>query len=175
MSRSAEPGLDPAIDFPAELSEQVVDLLGQVHRRREASIEEALEAGGLSLASWRILLALQRMQPCTMNALARYATMERTALTRVLDQMVKLDLARRTTPPEDRRQVLVTLTASGLEAFEKGRRIVTQWNRKALGGMPPERLETLRDTLNEFLLNMLPDQALAEDIITFNHRLRTGG
>lgn len=165
VSRPADPGIDPAIDFLAELPEQVVSLLYQVHRRREASIEEALEAAGLPLAIWRMLLALQRMQPCTMNALARYTTMERTALTRVLDQMVRQDLALRTTPPEDRRRVLVTLTGPGLEAFGKGRRIVTQWNRRALGGMPPERLETLRDTLSEFLHSMPPNQELAEDIV----------
>lgn len=172
MSRAVDAGIDPDVDFLAELPEQVVYLLYQVHRRREASIAEALEAAGLPLATWRMLLALQRMQPCTMNALARYTTIERTALTRVLDQMVKLGLALRTTPPEDRRQVLVTLTGPGLEAFEKGRRVVTQWNRKALGGMPTERLEALRETLNEFVRSMLPDEELAEDIVSFNHRPR---
>ncbi|MDQ3125557.1 MAG: MarR family transcriptional regulator [Pseudomonadota bacterium] len=175
MSRPADPGIDPAVDFLADLPEQVVDLLYQVHRRREASLAVALEAAGLPLAIWRMLLALQCMQPCTMNTLARYTTVERTALTRVLDQMVKQDLALRTTPPEDRRQVLVTLTGPGLEAFEKGRRIITRWNRKALGGMSAERLETLRETINEFLHNMIPDEELAEDIITFNHRSKTGG
>ncbi len=173
MTHPADPGIDPGIDFLAGLPEQVVYLLYQVHRRREAAITEALETGGLPLTIWRMLLALQRMQPCTMNALARYATVERTALTRVLDQMVKQGLALRSTPPEDRRQVLVTLTPAGMEAFEEGRRIVTRWNRRALGGMSTERLETLRDTLNDFLLSMIPDQELAGDIVIFNHHSRT--
>lgn len=173
MSRPVDAGIDPAVEFLAELPEQVVYLLYQLQRRREFSIAEALDAAGLPLAIWRMLLALQHMQPCTMNALARYTTVERTALTRVLDQMVQQDLALRTTPPEDRRQVLVSLTGPGLEAFEKGRGIVTRWNRKALGGMSPERLETLRETLSEFLHNVIPDPELAEEVITLNHRSRT--
>ena len=161
------------VDFLEELHEQVVYLLYQVHRRRESSLAEALEAEGLPLPTWRMLLALQRMQPCTMNALARYTTVERTALTRNLDEMVKQGLAVRTTPPKDRRQVLVSLTDAGMRDFLKGREIVMRWNRRALERISPERLDVLRDGLNGVLRSMLADEELAEDIIAFNHRSRT--
>lgn len=170
MSEQNDPGGD--IDFLAELPEQVVYLLYQVHRRRETSLSEALEAAGLPLATWRLLLALQRMQPCTMNALARFTTVERTALTRLLDQLVAQGLALRITPPEDRRKVLVSLTDAGLAAFRAGHRVVTSWNKKALEGVSPERLESLRDNLRIVVHSMLPDQKLADDIVTFNHRAR---
>lgn len=170
MSERDDPGGD--IDFLAELPEQVVYLLYQVHRRRESSLGEALETAGLPLATWRMLLSLQRMQPCTMNALARFTTVERSALTRILDQLVEQGLAMRSTPPEDRRKVLVNLTDAGMAAFEKGHHIVTSWNSKALAGVSRERLESLRENLAAVVCSMLPDQKLAEDIVTFNHRAR---
>lgn len=141
----------------------------QVHRRHEAAIAEALEAAGLSLATWRMLRALRPMQPCTMNALARHTAVERIALTRALDQILKKGLALRTTPPEGRRQVLVTLTGPVLGVFEKARRIVTQSNRNALGSMPTERMKVLPETLSEYVRSMRPDEEIAADTVSFNH------
>ena len=150
MSASGDTQTDGRVDFLAELPEQIVYLLYQVHGRRENALEKVLAAEGLPLPIWRMILALQRMQPCSMNALARYATWERTALTRNLDQMVKRGLAVRTTPPEDRRKVQVSLTDAGMALFEKGRAIVMDLNRKTLEGMSHERLEALRDSLEAY-------------------------
>ena len=168
----ADGGVDDRFDFYAELPEQVVYLLYQVYHRREGKVREAMGAIGLPLMTWRMILALQRLQPCTMNTLARLSTWERTALTRNLDQMVKQGLAVRETPPEDRRLVLVSLTETGMQYFEKGREIVTRLNRDALCGVPAERLEILRDGLDAVLNSMVPDAELAEDIITFKNSRR---
>lgn len=170
MSRDADNRTDGRVDFLAELPEQVVYLLYQVYRRRENALEKALAAEDLPLPTWRMILALQRMQPCTMNALARFTTWERSALTRQLDQMVKRGLAQRSTPPEDRRQIQVSLTDAGMAMFEKGRAIVMRLNRQSLEGMPIERLESLRENLNAYLLSIIADQDLARDVINFNHR-----
>ena len=159
-------------DFLAELPEQVFYLIYQVHRRRELAIEEALKVVDVPMLSWRVLLAVQRMQPCTMNALARYTTIERTGLTRVLDQLVKQGMAVRSTPPKDRRQVLVSLTDKGMETYETGYRAIIAWNRKALGGMSVERLEALLGNLGDVIRSAIPDMDLAEDIIGFNYRPR---
>lgn len=175
MNVGADDRAGAPVDFLAELPEQIVYLLYQVYRRRENAIEQVLEAEGLPLATWRMLLAMQRMQPCTMNALARFTTWERSALTRLLDQMVKQGLAQRATPPEDRRQVLVSLTDTGMALFEKGRALVMRLNRKTLEGMSPEHLVSLRDNLDAYLHSMIPDQDLADDISGFNRPLRSGG
>ncbi len=84
--------------------------------------------------------------------------------------MVKRGLAQRSTPPEDRRQIQVSLTDAGMAMFEKGRAIVMRLNRQSLEGMPIERLESLRENLNAYLLSIIADQDLARDVINFNHR-----
>lgn len=159
-------------DYLAELPEQVIYLLYQVHRRREIAIEETLKAIGLSLPNWRVMLSIQRMQPCTMNALARYTTIDRTGLTRALDQLVKQGLVSRSTPPHDRRQVLVSLTPAGVEAYEAGYQAIAEWNKKALGGLSHDRLTTLLEGLTDVIRGVIPDRDMAEDIIGFNYRPR---
>lgn len=170
MSRTADGHRDGRFDFYAELPEQVVYLLYQVYHRREVRVREALAEIGLPLMTWRMILALQRLQPCSMNTLARLSNWERTAVTRNLDQMVAQGLAVRETPPEDRRQVLVSLTEAGMEYFERGRLIVTRLNRESLAGLSAERLEILRDCLDTHLHSLIPDPELAEDIIKFQSR-----
>ena len=59
-------------DFLAETPERLFYLIYQVHRRREVRIEQELKGVGLPMAVWRSLLAVQRMEPCTMNQLAKW-------------------------------------------------------------------------------------------------------
>lgn len=154
-------------DFLAETPEQLFYLIYQVHRRRELRIEQELKTIGLPMSVWRVLLAVQRMEPCTMNELARYTTLERSSLTRTLDQMEDQALVTRTTPPHDRRQVLVALTPDGRASYERGLAAIRAWNRDALEQLPEGRMDTLLAALAEVLIATMDDEALARDIIGF--------
>lgn len=157
-------------DFLAETPERLFYLIYQVHRRREARIEQDLKGVGLPMGVWRVLLAVQRMEPCTMNELARYTTLERSNLTRTLDQMEDQALVTRTTPPHDRRQVLVALTPDGRASYERGLAAVRAWNRNALDRLPEDRVDVLIAALGEVLVATMDDEALARDIIGFEYK-----
>ena len=156
-------------NFLADLPEQLFYLVYQVHRRREVRIEQELKQVNLPMNVWRTLLAVQRMEPCTMNELAKFTTLERSGLTRTLDQMEDRGMVTRTTPPHDRRQVLVALTPDGRAAYERGLGAIRAWNRTALDRLPTERLEALRQALGELLVASMDDEALARDIISFEY------
>ena len=159
-------------DFLADLPEQLFYMIYQLHNRREAAVEKVLKTIDLPMSLWRALLTVQRMEPCTMNELARSTTMDRTSLTRTLDNMEDLGLITRTTPPQDRRQVLVALTEAGREAYERGYRAVTEWNRAALEGLPNDQLTALKTALDAVLMSAMDDKDLAQDIIQFDYRTR---
>jgi DNA-binding MarR family transcriptional regulator len=159
-------------DFLADLPEQLFYMIYQVHNRREAAVEQVLRAVDLSTSLWRALLTVHRMEPCTMNELARGTTMERTSLTRTLDHMEDNGFVTRTTPPQDRRQVLVALTQAGREAYERGYSAVSAWNRAALADLPTDQLTALKTALDQMLTSAMADKDLARDIIKFDYRAR---
>ena len=161
-------------DFLTALPEQLFYLVYQVHRRRDQAIEALLKETGVGMMGWRVILAINRMEPCSMNELARYTTIERTTLTRSLDQLVATGLVERETPAKDRRQVLVTLTEKGRSEYSRCFELISIWNRKAVEKMPVARQEEALALLKELLIASLGDNELAEDIATFRYSERLG-
>ena len=70
-------------------------------------------------------------------------------VTRLADRTVKLGYARRMQDTADRRVVKLFVTAKGLELLAELDDDVYVFLDRALGAMPTERLELLRDLLNE--------------------------
>ena len=70
-------------------------LLTQVANRRSRDFAPTLEAIGLSIPEWRALSVINRLDGCLMSELAEFTTVDRTTLTRTVDQLVKRDLVGR--------------------------------------------------------------------------------
>ncbi|ATQ44179.1 MarR family winged helix-turn-helix transcriptional regulator [Caulobacter mirabilis] len=160
--------VDPTGEFLVDVPEYFFHLLHQALRRRDVEFEKALRPSGLSLTMWRVLVLVSRTEPCTMNTLARMSTFERTTLTRTVDQMVADGLIDRATPPEDRRQVQLTLTDQARETYEVGVRLLIDFNRKALGGVSETRLREMTRGLHQIVANLIEDPALAEGVLTLS-------
>src|SRR5580700_4223008 len=137
MSLAPRPPLttDPAGEFPLDLTSYVFHLFAVVSRHREARLESDLKAIGLNLARHRALSVIHAIEPCTMSELAEYSAVDRTTLTRTVDQLVDAELVERRTPREDRRQVVLTLTDEGRRICKHSLRAVFKVNRALLGGL----------------------------------------
>ena len=96
---------DPTGEFPLDLTSYVFHLFTVVARHREVRLEAELKRVGLNLSRHRALGVILALEPCTMSELAEYAAVDRTTLTRTVDQLVDAGLVERATPREDRRQV----------------------------------------------------------------------
>src|SRR5690349_3236139 len=105
--------VDPDGEFPLGAPEYFFYLLFQAQRQRDLSLDRALSPVGLNLAQWRTLAIVRRIDVCSMTLLARYSTVDRTTLTRAVDQLVDRGLVARWTPDHDRRQVNLRLTDEG--------------------------------------------------------------
>jgi DNA-binding MarR family transcriptional regulator len=130
--------LDPAGEFPFDVATYAFHLFAVLARHREALMEEAFRPLGLNVARYRALSVVARLGPLSMSELADYSAVDRTTMTRTVDQLVASGFVERATPPSDRRQVLLTPTGAGKAANVAALKIVFRLNRRALAGLDEE-------------------------------------
>lgn len=108
---------DVESDVRADRLSLVVERL--VRRLRSVS---AAAPGAISSATASALGRLEQDGPLRVTRLARDQGVSQPAMTQLVDRIVKAGLARRATPGEDRRSVLVEITPSGIAAVAERRR-----------------------------------------------------
>ncbi|HWA59799.1 MAG TPA: MarR family winged helix-turn-helix transcriptional regulator [Caulobacteraceae bacterium] len=163
--RFLENAPDPAGEFPADVPDYVLYLAFQVTRRRDLLFDAALAPSGLSLNRWRSLSVIRRLGECTMKSLARYTTIDRTTLTRSVDQLVLDGLVERGGSAADRRKVMLKLTPRGEEVFLESSLRLSDANRRAFEGIPDDVGRVLARGFQSILRNLVEDPELAEDLI----------
>ena len=156
---------DPKGEFPLDLTTYVFHLFAVVSRHREARLEAVLKPLGLNLSRHRALSVISSLEPCTMSELAEFSAVDRTTLTRTVDQLVDADLVERTTPREDRRQVVLTLTEAGRGACRSSLRAIFGVNRDLLGGLAEDDQRVVARSLETFLGRLIDDASLLERLM----------
>jgi DNA-binding MarR family transcriptional regulator len=130
-----------------ELEDHLFFLCTQVVYRRNALVLEALRPLEMLPTQYRILSALLRKGPLTMQELAQWTAYERTRITHILHGMEALGWVARTSLERDRRTVLVQITAEGTALFRKANRLVEALTEDILAVGSPEEIEVTRETL----------------------------
>ena len=106
-----------------------------------------------------------------MTLLARYSTIERTTLTRTVDQLVARGLLERWTPDKDRRQVRLALTEFGETTYGRAVDILKTHNAAALDGVEAASLRQSARVMRRVLRQLVADPALGQDLASFGHRV----
>ncbi|MEJ2864725.1 MarR family winged helix-turn-helix transcriptional regulator [Actinomycetospora flava] len=101
--------------------EESLRLLSLVERTLTARLEEALRGVGSSLDQWRILRLLAERGGCPMNVVAEHVLLLAPKLSKLVDRMVSANLVLRRRDVEDRRRVLIVVSA-------RGRRALAEWD-----------------------------------------------
>jgi DNA-binding MarR family transcriptional regulator len=130
-----------------ELEDHLFFLCTQVVYRRNALVQEALRPLEMLPTQYRILSALLRKGPLTMQELAQWTAYERTRITHILHGMEALGWVARTSLERDRRTVLVQITADGTALFRKANRLVEALTEDILAVGSAEDIEVTRETL----------------------------
>jgi DNA-binding MarR family transcriptional regulator len=164
-SRRSAASSDPAGEFPVDLTTYVFHLFAVVSRHREARLEAALRPLGLNLSRHRALSVIQQLEPCTMSEVADFSSVDRTTLTRTVDPLVAAGLVRRATPPEDRRQVVLTLTEEGHAACHRSLRAIFALNRELLAGLAEAEQRAVARALEAFLAGLVGDERLRRRLL----------
>ncbi|MFT4935115.1 MAG: DNA-binding MarR family transcriptional regulator [Pseudoalteromonas distincta] len=166
--------VDTEAEFGLDVPEYFFYLLFQAVRRRDAAFERALSPLGLSLGQWRAISTVRRFGVCSMSDLAAFTAVDRTTLTRSVDQLVKRELMSRSTPAADRRQVHLTLTRQGQDTYNQAVDQLLAFNRQALEGVDGARQREISRGLATVIRNLAPDAQVAEALIRFEPALMRG-
>lgn len=154
--------IDPTGEFPLDLTSYIFHLFAVVGRHREARLEAEFKRIGLSLGRHRALSVLFALEPCTMSELADYSAVDRTTMTRTVNLLVDGGLVERATPPQDRRQVVLTLTDEGRRLCRRALQAVFRVNRELLAEVAEPEQRVVARTLEAFLGRLVDDPDLRQ-------------
>ncbi len=129
---------DPKGEFSFEVQSYLFNLLVAVKEARDDEVERLLKPLGLSRQQYRVLLTVQRLQPCAMNELALMTCIDRTTLTRCLDRLCRQGFVERRADSVDRRLVILTVPPLGLRKVGAAQAVVDALGRRALADIPEE-------------------------------------
>jgi DNA-binding MarR family transcriptional regulator len=99
--------------------EDLVRALRRLSRATERLESQAMAGAGLPRAQAHALLAVASMARPAMTMLARELDLAPSTVTRLLDPLVRRGLVRRGSAPDDRRVVVLDLTAAGRQAVKR--------------------------------------------------------
>lgn len=156
---------DPDGEFIANVPEMFFIMAFQVSRRQEVLTEAALKPLGISSMQWRVLVAIYRIGECTMNQLAARSAVDRTTLTRMVDQLVGMGLVTRSTPPEDRRQVRIAQTDAGARIMDEGWALVSAGQHRVVDGMDAAKLREAIRVMQSVVVRLAEDPKAVIEVL----------
>ncbi|WP_395574672.1 MarR family winged helix-turn-helix transcriptional regulator [Streptomyces sp. BK79] len=92
---------------------EVYDLVGPLYRRAQRSVEQGLEADGLSVGVRAVLTLLHRNGPMTVPQMGRAQAISRQFTQRMVNDAAARDLVESIPNPAHRRSSLIRLTGRG--------------------------------------------------------------
>ena len=144
-------------DISPPASPELFRLIASITRLRDARLDKALKPLGLNVTRCQAITVIARLEPCTMSQLADLSGIDRTTLTRIVDQLVARALAQRATRSQDRRQVVLTLTPKGRAVRQGALEAIDAVDRAALMGLPQEVLAAVARANRAIAANLAPD------------------
>ncbi len=118
---------------------------------RQEELDRALKRVGLSVAKDRVLSWLSINPGASMTQLSRGVTIDRTTLTRLMDQMVKDGDIERERSPVDRRGIALRLTDRGRGRLREGIEITDAVNARYSDVLTPDEVRTVSAAMLKLL------------------------
>jgi DNA-binding MarR family transcriptional regulator len=128
--------------------------IGVLEQKSNLAFVRETGGGKSDVPIWRTLSILNEMDGIAVSELARYAQIERTALSHLLTGMERDGLVERRAREGDRRTVEVHILDAGRSTFRRMLPIRRAVMRRAAEGVPQEDLEDLLLTLRKLSANL---------------------
>ena len=93
-------------------------------------------APSLSVPQFRVLTFLSHKPGAPLSSVAEHLGVARSTASAIVDRLVRRKLVSRTTHPEERRSVVLTLTPAGAQHFQQAREAASARMAKVLCGLP---------------------------------------
>ncbi|ABA90148.1 winged helix-turn-helix transcriptional regulator, MarR family [Syntrophotalea carbinolica DSM 2380] len=129
-------------------------LISFVGQRYKNEAWRRLRSFGITLEQWLVLNCLAVDEGICQRALAQRIDKEQPNTTRILDNMERKELIRRTPDPADRRAFLVFLTEKGKGFLEELVPVSRQLRDESIRGFSESEIKTVKELLRKFLANL---------------------
>jgi DNA-binding MarR family transcriptional regulator len=141
------------------LQEQlVINLMRTTRAIEESWIQYLKRVEGISQSQYNILRILRGARPkaVKISEIADRMITRDPDVTRLVDRLIKQGLVRRERDTDDRRVVLVEITAAGLAMLARLDGPAGEYTEGAMAGLKPAELRTLDSLLNELRAGIRP-------------------
>ena len=157
--RPAEPAGHAPVRF---VDDYLLYLLARASHVVSAQFHAFLAARDVPVPVWRVLASLKGAGPLTIGELARVVLLKQSTLTKVVDRLVAAGLVRRTGVPEDRRQVLVSMTEAGERLVDDLLVQAKRHEATVLAELTPAETATLKAALHRLIARFDPSKGGAQ-------------
>lgn len=116
---------------------------------RNLGILEKGDAGccGVTISQCHAIVEIGRVQEISLNQLAEILTLDKSTMSRTINNLVKNDLAIRELHSEDRRYVTIKLTEKGMKVFENIEGGMNQYYKNVFNSIPEDKREQVLESL----------------------------
>ena len=118
-------------------------------KRLQHDAEKNLLRIDLSVAELRILRLLREQGSSPMNRFCAVTMLSQPSITGLVDKLEKRGLVERVRSREDRREVLIAITAKGNQTYSTGMDLHTQFVEKALSALETDEAQSLVSLLKK--------------------------
>ena len=142
----------PNLDLEVE---GIVDRMGGLSRRIRRSLNAVISEHGLTYEEWHVLGALRQAGPPfrrSAGLLAKRTDLSSGAMTNRLDRLEKAGLVRRLPDPDDRRGVLIELTADGEKKWVETAKVQAAYENLIGAALNKREKEQLNSLLRRLML-----------------------
>ena len=126
-------------------------LIALIRKKNTQSIDRLISPYGLNTNMWRVFGALQDNDGLHISDLSERIAIERTQLSRILDQMETMGHIRRTVSEVDRRQTKLFFTKKGRKAFHEILPIVVRHYEAVCSDLTATEMKILMRSLHKML------------------------
>jgi len=112
-------------------------------------LQKKFNAAGLNLTieQWSVLYHLWKKEGISQQELCNATFRDKPSITRLVDNLEKLNLVKRVAAENDRRINLIYLTKQGQKLQEETMALADQTLNEALETVPPERIDVCKEVL----------------------------
>ncbi|RJL32868.1 MarR family transcriptional regulator [Bailinhaonella thermotolerans] len=126
-------------------------LIAQAHYRLRRLGDHILAPYGLRTRHFGLLLALERLEPCPQQRLARSLGLTEPTTASLVDEVVQAGMIARGQDPHDRRRYALRLTGLGRDRLPQVHRAMEATEREIEDSLGPDAVRDLRDLLTKLL------------------------
>lgn len=127
--------------------------LRQANRLTQRLLAQRVADMGLNIAQWYALRALWEEDGITQSALAERASIAGPAIVAAVAGLVERGLLERQPHPDDRRKLMLRLTAAGHDLRDAGLRASLDVNAEVLRSIEPGKVQTTLEVLRRVQAN----------------------